>query len=362
MYIMKFNVGDKVRFLNENGGGIITRIINPNLVSVAIEDGFDIPTLASNLIRIETLDGPSALFNRDQKVELPVPDPKMTSYGETQQSKLRAGSREASHAPGLYLAFVPQDQQWLITGLLDICLINNTEYSVLFSFNLRGAAGNYTGIDFASIDPTSKTIIETINREDIETWSEGVVQALFHKDESDKMLKPVNESFKIKPVKFYKEECYIDSSLIEGKAIMVSLCNLGLHATPILDTDFSKNVTNETNKSFNKPLSTNVLIDKHRVTGREAEVDLHISSLRDDYEGLSNHEILHIQTSYFDRSLESAMLNNYAKVIYIHGIGNGVLKAALINKLKEYNDIEFRNAPFTHYGNGAIEIVIHQNR
>ena len=57
MYIMKFNVGDKVRFLNESGGGIITRIINPNLVSVAIEDGFDIPTLASNLIRLETLDG-----------------------------------------------------------------------------------------------------------------------------------------------------------------------------------------------------------------------------------------------------------------------------------------------------------------
>jgi hypothetical protein len=359
---MKFNVGDKVRFLNERGGGVVTRIINTNLVSVAIEDGFDIPTLASNLIRIETLDGPSALFGRDSKVEIPVPDPKMTTYGDTQQSKLRLSNRESSHAPGLYLAFTPQDQQWLITGLIDIYLINNTEFSVLYSFNLRGTAGNYTGIDFASIDPSSKSLIETIDREDIEVWSEGVVQALFHKDESDKMLKPVNESFKIKPVKFYKEDSYIDSSLIEGKAIMVSLCDLGLHTTPILDSDFTKNVTNETNKNYNKPLSTNVLIDKHRVSGREAEVDLHISSLRDNYEGLSNHEILQIQTSYFDRSLESAMLNNYAKVIYIHGIGNGVLKAALINKLKEYNDIEFRNAPFARYGNGAIEIVIHQNR
>lgn len=359
---MKFNVGDKVRFLNESGGGVVTRIINANLVSVAIEDGFDIPTLASNLIRIETLDGPSALFDRDYKVGIPVPDPKMTSYGETQQSKLRPGNRESSHAPGLYLAFAPQDQQWLITGLIDIYLINNTDFSILYSFNLRGTAGNYTGIDFASLDPTSKTLIETINREDIEVWSEGVVQALFHKDESDKMIRPVNEPFKIKPVKFYKEESYIESSLIEGKAIMVLLCDLAMHSIIILDTDFNKNATNEINKNYNKPLSTNVLIDKHRVTAREAEVDLHISALRDNYEGLSNHEILHIQTSYFDRSLESAMLNNYAKVIYIHGIGNGVLKAAIINKLKEYNDIEFRNAPFARYGNGAIEIVIHQNR
>lgn len=359
---MKLNVGDKVRFLNENGGGIVTRIINTNLVSVAIEDGFDIPTLASNLIRIETMDGPSSLFDKDYKVELPVPDPKLDDYAENRLTKLRPAKKEATHPQGLYLAFIPQDQQWLITGSIDIYVINNSEYAVLYSFNLRGPAGNYSGIDFASIDPNSKALIETISREDIESWSEGVVQALFHKDEMEKILKPVNESFKVKPVKFYKEDSYIESSLIDGKAIMVSLCEIDALSSPILDADYGKSSPIETNTGYSKPLSTNVLIDKHRVAGREAEVDLHISSLRDNYEGLSNHEILQIQVSYFDRSLESAILNNYAKVIYIHGIGNGILKASLINRLKEYEDIEFRNAAFARYGNGAIEIVIHQNR
>jgi len=359
---MKFNVGDKVRFLNENGGGIVTRIINTNLVSVAIEDGFDIPTLASNLIRIETLDGPSALFDKDYKIDPPVPDPKLLDYGEIRQTKLRPVHQEPTHPQGLYLAFIPQDQQWLITGSIDIYVINNSDYSVLYSFNLRGPAGNYSGIDFASIDPSSKALVETISREDIESWSEGVVQALFHKDEMEKILKPVNESFKVKPVKFYKEESYIDSSLCNGKAIMVSLSEISALASPILDADYGKSAPIETNTGYSKPLSTNVMIDKHRVAGREAEVDLHISALRDNYEGLSNHEILQIQVSYFDRSLESAILNNYAKVIYIHGIGNGILKASLINRLKEYEDIEFRNAAFARYGNGAIEIVIHQNR
>jgi hypothetical protein len=359
---MNLNIGDKVRFLNENGGGVVTRIINTSLVSVAIEDGFDIPTLASNLIRIEALNGPSALFDKDYKVELPVPDPKLNDYAESQQSKLRPSYKEPTHPQGLYLVFLPQDQQWLITGAIDIYIINNSEFSVLYSFNLRGTAGNYSGIDFASIEPSSKSLIETISREDIEVWSEGIVQALFHKDETDKVLKPVNESFKVKPVKFYKEESYIESSLIDGKAIMVSLCEISSHTSPILDADYGKNAPIETNTAYSKPLSTNVLIDKHRVAGREAEVDLHISSLRDNYEGLSNHEILQIQVSYFDRSLESAILNNYAKVIYIHGIGNGILKASLINRLKEYEDIEFRNAAFARYGNGAIEIVIHKNR
>jgi hypothetical protein len=359
---MKLNVGDKVRFLNENGGGIVTRIINTNLVSVAIEDGFDIPTLASNLIRIETIDGPSALFDKDYKIDLPKPDPKLANYGETSETRLKPATREPSHPQGLYLAFIPQDQQWLITGSIDIYMINNSDYSVLYSFNLRGPAGNYSGIDFASIDPSSKALVETISREDIESWSEGVVQALFHKDEMEKILKPVNEAFKVKPVKFYKEESYIDSSLCDGKAIMVSLCEISSLASPILDADYAKSAPVETNTGYLKPLSTNVMIDKHRVAGREAEVDLHISSLRDNYESLSNHEILQIQVSYFDRSLESAILNNYAKVIYIHGIGNGILKASLINRLKEYEDIEFRNAAFARYGNGAIEIVIHKNR
>lgn len=359
---MKLNVGDKVRFLNENGGGIVTRIINTNLVSVAIEDGFDIPTLASNLIRIEGLDGPSALFDKDYKIDLPVPDPKLDDYAANRQTKLRPVRQESTHPQGLYLAFIPQDQQWLITGSIDIYLINNSEFSILYSFSLRGAAGNFSGIDFASVDPSSKALVETISREDIEAWSEGVVQALFHKDEMDKILKPVNEPFKVKPVKFYKEDSYIETSLCDGKAIMVSLCEISSYSSPILDADYGKNAPVETNKGFSKPLSTNVMIDKHRVAGREAEVDLHISTLRDNYEGLSNHEILQIQVSYFDRSLESAILNNYAKVIYIHGIGNGILKASLINRLKEYEDIEFRNAAFARYGNGAIEIVIHQNR
>ncbi|MFZ4706470.1 MAG: DUF2027 domain-containing protein [Bacteroidales bacterium] len=359
---MKLNIGDKVRFLNENGGGVVTRIINTNLVSVAIEDGFDIPTLASNLIRIEAMNGPSSLFDKNYEIELPVPDPKLDVYSENQQSKLRPARQEMTHPQGLYLAFIPHDQKWLITGVVDIYIINNSDYSVLYSFNLRGSAGNYSGIDFASIEPNTKALIESISREDLESWSEGVIQALFHKDETDKILKPVNESFKVKPVKFYKEESYIDSSIIDGKAIMVSLCEISANSSPILDADYGKNTTIETNASYSKPLSTVVLIDKHRVAGREAEVDLHISALRDNYEGLSNHEILQIQVSYFDRSLESAILNNYAKVIYIHGIGNGILKASLINKLKEYEDIEFRNAAFARYGNGAIEIIIHKNR
>lgn len=64
---MKFQPGDKVRFLNTNGGGVVTKIISPSLVSVAIEDGFEIPTLISELIRVESKESASGFFNKTEK-------------------------------------------------------------------------------------------------------------------------------------------------------------------------------------------------------------------------------------------------------------------------------------------------------
>jgi hypothetical protein len=49
----------KSGFLNESGGGIISKIVSHGLVNVAIEDGFEIPTMVSNLIKIEEESAPS---------------------------------------------------------------------------------------------------------------------------------------------------------------------------------------------------------------------------------------------------------------------------------------------------------------
>ena len=46
----KFQVGDKVNFLNATGGGTVKRIIDTRMVEVTIEDGFDIPVLMSDLV------------------------------------------------------------------------------------------------------------------------------------------------------------------------------------------------------------------------------------------------------------------------------------------------------------------------
>lgn len=46
------NIGDKVRFLNDVGGGIVTGFRNGGLVLVEDEDGFEIPVLAQEVVVI----------------------------------------------------------------------------------------------------------------------------------------------------------------------------------------------------------------------------------------------------------------------------------------------------------------------
>ncbi|MFN6039840.1 MAG: hypothetical protein ACK452_15330, partial [Bacteroidota bacterium] len=51
---MKIRIGDKVRFLNESGGGIVTRFIDKESVYIEIEDGFELPYPVKYLVVTET--------------------------------------------------------------------------------------------------------------------------------------------------------------------------------------------------------------------------------------------------------------------------------------------------------------------
>ena len=49
-------IGDKVRFLNDVGGGTVSGFQGKDIVLVADEDGFEIPTLISEVVAVETDD------------------------------------------------------------------------------------------------------------------------------------------------------------------------------------------------------------------------------------------------------------------------------------------------------------------
>lgn len=91
------------------------------------------------------------------------------------------------------------------------------------------------------------------------------------------------------------------------------------------------------------------------------EFDLHIEKLVKQFKHLNNHDILTIQLETAQRHIEFAIKNRIPKIVLIHGVGEGVLKAELDFMLGRYAQINFREASYQKYGQGATEVVFRQN-
>lgn len=91
------------------------------------------------------------------------------------------------------------------------------------------------------------------------------------------------------------------------------------------------------------------------------EVDLHIEKLVPSKRGMNNYDILTLQMETAKRQLDFAIKNRMPKVVFIHGVGEGVLKAELDFMLGRYDNISFQDANYQKYGLGATEVYIKQN-
>jgi hypothetical protein len=91
------------------------------------------------------------------------------------------------------------------------------------------------------------------------------------------------------------------------------------------------------------------------------EVDLHINQLTASTKGMTNHDMLTLQLETAKRQLEFAIRKRIQKVVFIHGVGEGVLKLELEFLFGRYN-VKFHDANYQKYGLGATEVYIYQNK
>ena len=91
------------------------------------------------------------------------------------------------------------------------------------------------------------------------------------------------------------------------------------------------------------------------------EFDLHIEKLVPNKRGMSNYDILTLQAETAQRHIEFAIRNRIPKIVFIHGVGEGILKAELDFLLGRYDNIVFQEANYQKYGQGATEVYFKQN-
>ncbi|MEL6812602.1 MAG: Smr/MutS family protein [Bacteroidota bacterium] len=114
-------------------------------------------------------------------------------------------------------------------------------------------------------------------------------------------------------------------------------------------------------KEENKPKKSQKVRSKDRNLP-PMEVDLHIHQLVKNSKRMSNYEMLTLQLDTAKRQLEFAISKRIQKIVFIHGVGEGVLRAELEFLLKRYDHLKFYDADFQKYGRGALEVYIFQNK
>ena len=124
--------GDKVKFLNAVGGGIVKSVINKTMVNVEDYDGFEVPTLISELVVVDDATSmdtskrtakKSADAKKEEpqvKKELPKAEPKYVAGKDT---------------PECFMAFVPQDSNNPVEGEMKVYLVNDSNNFVLYNFS-----------------------------------------------------------------------------------------------------------------------------------------------------------------------------------------------------------------------------------
>jgi hypothetical protein len=341
--------GDRVKFLNDVGGGTIKGFQSKNIAVVENSDGFEIPIMINQLVKVEDAVSRDKL-NRDfskkpepGKVE-PVPESKPVI-------EIIPGNDE----PKFFMAFYPTNQENPVGGEIEVYLINDSNFSLLYHYcHFDGEV--YKTIDAGELEPNTKNCLEEISQTDLNNLPKFWFRIIPYRKEEKKLTAPIVKDVEVTALKFYKEKSFTKNSFFKGRSLVFELM-----PNPILEEigkltekDFQK-VVNEKDAE-NRPEEPKKF--KKR-TPEIIEVDLHINELVENSNGLSNHEILEIQMDKFHSEMKSAIENRVHRIVFIHGVGNGVLKQEIHKKLKStYAKYFFQDASFQEYGYGATMVIL----
>jgi dsDNA-specific endonuclease/ATPase MutS2 len=342
---MNFKIGDKVRFLNEKGEGIVSKLINKTTVGVTVEDGFEIPYQTSGLL----------LLQNEISTEMDVNNENTAAISTEIKSNKNFKKQEQE---GIYVAFSPEKINDILHSDINVWFINNTEYKLLFTYSLF-QNGNFITLETGNAAAFESLLIETIDRKELSDFSNFKIEVLFFNEKEHQHQAPVSEIIKLKPIKLYKENAFAQNNFISEKALIMPVTHLNDSlenpTQQISKVDLSKilfqkqTYSNSTKKS--KPHISND-------PSAEMEINLHIEELLDSYKGMSNGEIIQVQLKHFQQALDKAINEHYRKLVVIHGVGNGRLKGEVRNILSSYNNLKHHDASYSKYGFGATEILI----
>ena len=345
---MELNIGDKVRFLNDVGGGKVIKLLPKNMVLVQDPDEFEYPYPAHELVLVEKAvqvqknSFPDNLYDEPQKI---IKSPKKD---ENVKPKIKSDS-----ITELVFAFLRKKDD-NFDGF-ESYLINDSNFYLFYHVVLRGDNG-FTKLDAEVLEPNTKIMVSEISREQINLSKEIIIQVLFYDHPHETLHDMMERRIKIVPLKFFQEHVFVKNEFFPENAYVFEL----LKEKPGLGESIRTEKEFENNLLLKDIDDEEDLSQKFKARKKPAiiEVDLHINQLVDSVIGMTNADILKTQLDVFHKTITDAILQKAGKVILIHGIGNGTLKEALRESLTKQYKLRFEDASFKEYGFGATEVFL----
>lgn len=338
---MNIEKGDKVRFLNDVGGGIVTRVVGKT-VYVEDEDGFEIPAQMTQVVLVDVKAKPEKNIQSASDDNTLLKSP----------AKGALADRDAD--PVVYLAMLQGDKPNSQSGDFRVYLVNDSAFAV--SYTIASSTPNQAGYSLmyhGMAEPFSKPLLDKVPGRLLDDHNLAVQLLLFRKGAAYEIHEPVAATMKLKLHKLVREGGSVKNDYFEEKAFLFPVLKSRLHVKTeeLVVNGINKDATEE--KHQPKPRN------KKPQPGETIEVDLHIHELVDDSRGLSNGEMLKIQIDTFISTIDEHLNIKGVRIVFIHGVGAGVLKQEILRLLKSrYKNLYYQDASFKEYGYGATMVVI----
>lgn len=349
---MSFKKGDKVKFLNDVGEGVIVRFQDKNIAIVHNNDGFEVPVLMNELLKIEE----HYVFDDKQDREEDDENHSSQAIKETiEPEDMDEDGLNTDHYASIFFAVVPKDKEDILNSDLKIFLINDSNFRVLYSISRK--EGEFQSLmAYGNLEDNTKIQLADIKRDELNDFEEINFQIIFFRKGNYYLLNPVNRTWNVKPSRFYKENSFTENDFFHEKAFIYEITKEQINlADHISDDDIEKAKKEKERKEPKKVYQSS----KKGKDEEIEEIDLHIQELTDDYSNLTNAEILDIQMSRFTTALEGAILSGTRRIVFIHGVGNGRLKHEILKTLnRKYPKLRYQDASFKEYGYGATLVML----
>ncbi len=304
-----FKPGDFVRLIHDKEEGRIIRHMSSNEWEIETPDGFRIPVLASEIVKIEK--------DEPEESEELIFNPNIKRSGKN-------------------LAMVNfNDQSW------DLYLINDTTTTLLYTLYETPKQGSSKGLASGSLAPLQTESLYRVSWEQLQQEFQGEIQLCTFEKNPVSIPATVQLHFRFTGMQLLRSSQVIP--LLDKKGFLFSID----HHVSL--TNHKPSVSNETQQKNEAIQIQNAL----------SEVDLHIEKLIPDTQGMSAAEMLRFQLETFEKQLDLAIANNKTDITFIHGLGNGILKQELHKRLGKNTQVAFfSDAQKEKFGYGATLVSL----